>query len=415
MARVEATLSNGLRLLTIRDASEPLVSLRAITLGGVCAERPGLGGSAWLLAAVMNRGAGGRSADEVAREIESLAAHVDATSGRASCAVRLTTLTETFESAWAIFVDTLLRPNLEEADLTREAALQVQHLVNLADRPATLTIRRMLALLFAGHPYGRSVLGTRESVPAIGCADLAGLHRVIWGRPRETVLVTVGDVDPDRLAADAEAALTEPGDGPAVALPEVAPARWPTERIEERLPGTGEQAHIAIGLGGLAHRDPDRAALDVLLTVLSGQGGRLFLELRDKQSLAYSVTASSFEGYEPGYIVAYMGTSPEKVPDGLAGLEAALARLCDERVSAPELERARNYIVGTYDVGLQRRGARAATLAYDLLFEAPVANLTDYPERAMAVTADDVRAVAQRLLDPAHSVVCVLDPSLKEE
>ena len=141
------------------------------------------------------------------------------------------------------------------------------------------------------------------------------------------VLAVVGDIDPER--AGELLAMRFPTSSADVDEQPVREVVWPTERIERQICGSGEQAHIAIGLPGLPGGDPDRPTLDVLMSVLSGQGGRLFLDLRDRQSLAYSVSASSFEGGDTGYLLAYMGTSPDKLDvarTGLEKLQGAVAR-----------------------------------------------------------------------------------------
>src|SRR5690606_9661558 len=108
-----------------------------------------------------------------------------------------------------------------------------------------------------------------------------------------------------------------------------------------------EQAHLIIGFPGVTLGDPDRHALEVLTTILGGQGGRLFVELRDRRALAYRLSALSFEGVEPGYIGVYLACSPDKLPAAVAGIRVELDRLAAEPVSAEELERAKRYLVGT--------------------------------------------------------------------
>src|SRR6185312_12439887 len=100
-----------------------------------------------------------------------------------------------------------------------------------------------------------------------------------------------------------------------------------------------------------------RHALEVLSTVLAGQGGRLFIELRDKRSMAYSVSSFSLEGLDPGYFAVYMGTSPEKVKDACAGIRVELEKVKAERLSDAELDRARSYLIGSHAIGLQKNAS----------------------------------------------------------
>src|SRR6185437_942351 len=121
--------------------------------------------------------------------------------------------------------------------------------------------------------------------------------------------------------------------------------------------------------------------------VLSGQGGRLFIELRDKRSMAYSVSAFSSEGIDPGSVGVYIGTSPEKVADARAALREQIDRIRSEDASTEELERARRQLIGGHEIGLQRLSSRAAVLALDEAYGLGVEHHLHYAERIAAVTA----------------------------
>jgi zinc protease len=170
------------------------------------------------------------------------------------------------------------------------------------------------------------------------------------------------------------------------------------------------QTHLVLGFKGARVSDGWRRALDVLSTMLSGQSGRLFLELRDRQSLAYSVSSMSVEGVDPGYFAVYMGTSPEKVETALKGMRAELMRLRDERATDAELSRAREHLIGVHEIGLQRNGARAATMAIDQLYQLGAEAYLRYPDEIAAVDADAVQAVARKVLDFDRCALSVVGP-----
>src|SRR5262249_60873831 len=143
--------------------------------------------------------------------------------------------------------------------------------------------------------------------------------------------------------------------------------------------------------------DPDRDALEVVSTILSGMGGRLFTELRDKRSMAYSVTSMAVEGLDPGYFATYIGTSPDKKDAAEAAREVELQRLVDTPVTAAELDRAREHLVGPHEIGLQRNAARAMLLALDTAYGLGLDNFEHYDDRVWAVTAADLQRVAARV------------------
>lgn len=171
------------------------------------------------------------------------------------------------------------------------------------------------------------------------------------------------------------------------------------------------QAHLVYGFLGLTMDDADRPALEVLSSVLSGQGGRLFIELRDKRSMAYSVSSFSMEGIDPGYFAVYMGTSPEKVTAAAAGIRTELEKIRSERISAQELARAHSYLIGSHAIALQKNASRATIMTLDELYGLGAENYRQYEERILAVDVEKVRAVAQRILRFDAACVALLGPA----
>jgi zinc protease len=164
------------------------------------------------------------------------------------------------------------------------------------------------------------------------------------------------------------------------------------------------------GFRGARLVDEWRHALEVLSNALSGMGGRLFLTLRDQQSLAYSVTAYAVEGIDPGYFAVYMGTSPDKQAAALAGIRTQLERVREELLSPAEMSRAKENLIGSHEIGLQRAGARAALLALDNCYGLGLEGFLHYAERISQVTAEEVREVARRVIRFDQSALGVVGP-----
>jgi zinc protease len=209
----------------------------------------------------------------------------------------------------------------------------------------------------------------------------------------------VGDVDPDRTAALVQRQFAELAAGSQVeaSLPaREPPPRAPRSAVEHK---DRAQAHLVIGFRGLDVHAPERHALEVLCQILSGQGGRLFLELRDRQSLAYSVGATNVEGVAPGFFAVSIATAPDKLDEAQSGILRELRRVLDGPPPPAELERARRYLLGSFAIDRQRSSARALQLALDSRYGLHGDFDRDYPERIRAVSADDVLAVARRVID----------------
>jgi zinc protease len=172
-----------------------------------------------------------------------------------------------------------------------------------------------------------------------------------------------------------------------------------------------EQTHIIVGMRGTSLQHPDRYALRVLESILGSQGGRLFVELREKQSLAYTVTARSLEGLDPFIFFVYLATSPEKTEVALDGIREELLRMREEGATVREVERAKRYLVGSYEIEFQKNSALAAMLAFDERYGLGCHEVESYAQNIMAVTPEMVQHVAQTYLAIDQSAVVIVGPS----
>ncbi|MGH7336232.1 MAG: M16 family metallopeptidase, partial [Myxococcota bacterium] len=251
--------------------------------------------------------------------------------------------------------------------------------------------------LFLEHPYRLPTLGSAEVVAALD-RDAVLAHYERWVRMRNLVIAVSGDVDPDAVAHGFAVRLAALDGGEF--SPSVPPLEDPPREIRRaELIKDRAQAHLVIGFRGVSVDDQDRFALEVISQLLAGQSGRLFLELRDKQGLAYSVTATSVEGLAPGYFAVYIATAPEKLAAARAGLLAELHRLLDAEPDSAELDAARRHLVGNFEIDRQRNAVHAAQTSLHALYGLGAAASRVYPDQIRAVSGKDVLRVAQRIID----------------
>ncbi len=405
-------LPGGGTLLVQRDASVPVVAFRSVCVGGLLWETDEDNGIHELLAMTLTRGAAGKSAEEIARAVDGLAGGLGAVAGRNSFGLQGQFLSRHADEGLSLFLDCLLRPTLSEEEVSKERGLLLQEIDSREDHPSGLAFELFARTLFTRHPYRLSLAGEVASVRRLGSAEL----RRQWERlvsPAGLTLAAVGDLEPERVAEAVSRAL-EPLAGRAAGRlwqpPKAEVEPEPTAPREARRILEKAQSHLVLGYLGVRLADPARFPLELLSTVLSGQGGRLFIELRDKRSMAYSVTSLSLEGLDPGYFAVYLGTSPEKVPEAAAGVRAELAKVREDLVPELELERAKRHLVGTHEIGLQRRSSQAAALALDQAYGFGPEEHRRYAERIEAVTASAIREVAERILDPRGELLVVVGP-----
>jgi zinc protease len=405
---VEQVLPSGARILVRQEQAVPLFALRAAFPGGLRYETQANNGLTTLLGRTLTRGTPTRDAEEISRLVDGFAGSLVGQGGRNSVGLRGEFLSRHFEAAFRLFAECLLQPTFPEAEVARERGLLLQDILTREDKPNALAFDLFSRTLYSTHPYRLSMLGEQATVAAMGPEALRAYHAAYMD-PSQLTLAVVGDVNVDAVMALANEYFGQ-SRGQAAPAPQVPTEPPPASPLINKRVLARAQAHLVLGFQGVRVTESWRHALEVLSTLLSGQGGRLFLELRDKRSMAYSVGSFSVEGVDPGYFAVYMGTSPEKVEDAQAGIRAELTRVRDEPIPEDELARAKQHLIGTHEIGLQRNGSRAALLALDACYGVGLENFLSYAERVAAVTAADVRAVAQRVIDFNRSALAIVGP-----
>jgi zinc protease len=405
---IEQRLASGARLIIREERAVPLVAMRAVFPGGLRYETPENNGLSTLLGRCLTRGTARHGAEEISHLIDLYAGSLSGQGGRNSVGLRGEFLSKHLRPAFSLFADCLLEPAFPEAEVARERGLLLQDILTREDKPSGLAFELFAKTLYQVHPYRLPSLGEQESMGQLGPAELRAFHAAHMD-PSQLTLAVVGDVRADEVIALAQEAFGRPRGG--ARPPPPVPAEPPlTAPRRAHRPLTRAQSHLVLGFPGMRVDEPGRYALEVLSTLLSGQGGRLFVELRDKRSMAYSVSAFAVEGVDPGYFAVYMGTSPEKLDAALEGIRRELTRVRDEPVPEEELARARQHLIGTHEIGLQRNGARAALMALDACYGMGTDNFLHYAERVAAVSARDVRDVAQRIIDFERSALAIVGP-----
>ena len=303
-------------------------------------------------------------------------------------------------AALDLLADVVQRPVFPPDAFDAERAVALADLAALRDDMYRYPTRLLLQGAYPDHPYGRSVLGTEESLAALTADDARAWHRrAVLEAP--LVIAVVGDLDADDVAAIVArdfASLRPRADAP--------PARpsWPTGVVVRAEPRDKAQTALALAYPGPTRDDDRRHAGGLAAGIASGLGGRFFDELRDRQSLAYTVQAYSAERALSGMFVSYIATSPEKEETARAGLLAEFAKLRDKPVSADELLRAQTYAIGTHAIRQESGGAQLADMVDAWLFGRGLAELDEHDSQVRAVTVADVQAFARDFFDDERRV-----------
>ncbi len=405
---VSYALDSGVRLHVLPRRKLPLVAARAALAGGLLAEDEARAGITAFLASLWLRGTEGCSAADFATAVESRAAEIDSFVGRSSFGLTLEAPSAQLEPILDLFAEVLLAPALDLAEIERERRETLAAIARREDQLARRALLLFAETHYRRHPYRLPSLGRAESITALDREALLAHHEALV-TARNLVIAVAGDVDPDHVAAGIASRLTDLDSGP-FEPPRPGREEAPREIRFASLRKDREQAHCVIGVRGVCLDDEDRFALEVIAQLLAGQGGRLFLELRDRRGLAYAVDAMSVEGVDPGWFAVTIATAPARLEKARAGMLAELERLVAEEPAADELARARRHLTGSFAIDQQRNAVHAARIALDSLYgHGPDAHRR-YVERISAVGPADVLRVARRIIDLDAYTEAVIRP-----
>ena len=401
-------LACGARLHVLPRREVPVVAARAAFRGGLLAEDAGSSGLSAFLSSMWMRGTRKHSAAGFAAAVEGRAAEIDSFSGRSSLGLSLEAPSTSLQPALDLFAEVLMEPAFDAREIERERQDTLAAIERREDNLAQRTFHLFAEQLFLEHPYRMPTLGSAEVIRELDVAAVTALHTQL-AVADNLVIAVAGDVDPDEVAKTLSSSLADLNAEPyTLADP---PAESPPQQIRRtELRKEREQAHLVIGFRGLRIDDEDRFALELISQLMAGQGGRLFLELRDRRGLAYAVNAAGMEGIAPGWFATYIATSPERLDEARSGLLEELEKVIAEPPDPGDLERARRHLVGNFAIDQQRNAAHAGQMALSSLYGLGADAAEHYVERVSRVTGEDVLRVARRVIDLERYTEAVIRP-----
>jgi zinc protease len=385
--------------ILVRRKPGALVHAGAYILGGARDEPSAQAGLTSLLVRTALKGTERRTAAQIAEEGELLGGSVGGAAGSESFGWSISVPSRYAGEAIELLGDVTQHASIPVDALETERAIALADLVALRDDMYRYPVRLATSAAFAGHPYGVPATGDETTLPAITVEQVRAWHRArVLGGP--SVIALVGDADPDELAALATAAFGELRGGELAPLD--APV-WPAREIQRVEQRDKAQTALALLFPGPSRTDDARFASSMIAGVTSGLGGRFFDELRDKQSLGYTVHAFASERALAGAFVAYIATSPEKEEVARRGLLAEFAKLRESPVTAKELAQAQTYAIGTHAIRQQSGGAVLGDMVDAWMF-GRLAELQEFDARVLAVTAGEMRSIARDYFDESRRV-----------
>jgi zinc protease len=383
--------TGGIPILVRRRPGAPIVHAGVYAAGGAASEPEALGGLATLLVRTSLKGTERRSAATIAEESEMLGAVIGTSATADGVGWTISAPAGRVSAALDLLADVAQRPTFPDDAVETERRVALANLAQQRDDMYRHPVRLAMQAAYGDHPYARSVLGTEQTLGAIEPGSLRAWHeqRVLRA---PLVIAIAGDVDPEDIAAQVATAFDRLGSAPDHPL---GVPSWPVSPRVIAESRDKAQTALVLAFEGPARRDPRRYATGLVAVVASGLGGRFFDELRDRQSLAYTVQAFASERVLAGTFISYIATSPDREEVARRGLLAEFAKFRDADVSAEELDRAKQYSIGARAIRQEGGGSVLADMVDAWLYGSGLHEIDEHDERVRAVTAADIRAVAE--------------------
>jgi len=362
-------------------------------------------GVSHMLEHMVFKGTRARTARDIALSLESLGGSLDAYTAREHTSFQARVLDEHLPQAADVIGDLIFRPVLRAADLTLERKVVLEEISMVDDTPDDLVFELHNEALWGEHPYGFSILGTRDTVSALSVRDLKELHQRAY-HPEHIVVAAAGNVDHDALLAALESTgwLTAPrGDTPVAMTDQPAALAPPTVHVERDT----AQTHIVFGAPTVAHGDPRRYAMALVSMLLGGgMSSRLFQRVREELGLAYSVyTYQSFHA-DVGVQGVYIGTTPASAGAAADAIRAELHLLAEQGIPDAELVAGKSQLKGQITLSLESPSSRMYRAAGVELYNEPYKPLDELLSEIDRIDTETVAAICRDFFAPdAHTVL----------
>ena len=404
----KATLSNGVRVVTAPNPQVASVSCFVMLAAGSRYETPESQGIAHFAEHMFFKGTERRpTARSISTEIDAIGGEFNAFTGKELTGYYVRCGSETRDVALDVLTDMLLASRFDEAEIEKEKGVILEEMNVYLDTPQRYVGNVYDRLLYADHPLGWDILGTKETIQG-ATRDTFLSYLDTWYRPERMVVGIGGRIEDglterlEELLGGVEARPT--GEAPPVELPpDTSPVLLHTK--------ASEQAHLILGVRGYPIGHPNRYALQLLAVVLGGgMSSRLFTEVRERRGLGYYVHAGNSAYADTGTFYSNAGVDVSRIDDAIATILGELRKIAAEPVPADELEKARGYAKGRFVLRLE---SPQGTIQYGLrreLSEGEIEEPDELLRQLDLVTVEDVQRVAKDLFEDKSLYLAVVGP-----
>jgi zinc protease len=403
-------LANKVPLVMKKDDKVPLVNVRVTFLGGMLAEGPENNGIGTLTSRLLDKGTPTRSAEAIADEVENLGGSIDRIFGNNSLSLGVEVLQGDLEAAVALLADLALNPTFPADELEKERTKQASDIKLENDKPTSVARNAVRETLFGNHPYRLNPLGSPDSLSKLTPEALKSYHRALL-TPGRMIFSIGGSFEPSQAEALFNRYFPASSLKSGTAFVSPGAPQWSFAGKPLEISTPKQQAIVMMGYPGVSVASPDRPALEIVNEALSDLASRLFVRIREKQSLAYFVGTTQSVGLEPGMFLFYGGTEKTKAEKVRTELLDEIRLMSEKGLSPEEVQRARAKLVG--ERLLQDQSA--ATIAFKASLNELYGLGLDYEstlnDRIEKMTVEEVNRVVKKYFsNPREQVTVIVQP-----
>ena len=402
-------LPGGLRIATCEMPHAETAAMGIWASVGGRHEPAKLNGISHFIEHMLFKGTARRSARRIMEEIEGVGGDMNAFTAEERTCYYATAAAEYFPRVCDVLCDLYMNPRFSPRDIDRERGVIAEEILMYQDEPSSLVQELLEAKFWEGHPLGRPITGTLQTIEAMD-AESFRAYRASHYNAASTVVTAAGKIEHCRVV-DAVSRLLEglPGRKPPAAIPYPSPGKSPRIVTAAR---DIQQTQLSLAFPGFSHCDQRRYAAHLLHVVLGANASsRLFQELREKRGLCYSVSSHLLTLNDGGYLGISAGLDRKNIEKSLSLVIAQCESLSKKTIPAAELRRAKEYSIGSARMSLERASSQNMRLGGSILAHGEVIDPEEVNERIRRVTAEEIREVAGQILDPSRLTVAVVGPN----
>jgi zinc protease len=404
-------LADGLTVITVRRPDLPMVYLDLVVPAGAHHEPPGAHGLASLTGALLDEGSRTSSAIEIATRIDRLGAALSTGADWHLGYLSSSLLSRHLEEGLALLAEVATTPTFPVEEIDRLRQERLAELLRRRDQPAMLADDRFHRLLYGGQLYGSPLIGTEASNEAVDRGQILDFYRGHYQLSR-SILVVVGDFDPDTLLAAAERLLGGSGEGPRPVRQtvEALPRDGVTVHLVDR-PGAA-QTELRMGHASLCRLDPDFIPFVVLNSLLGGKfTSRINLNLRERHGYTYSASSRFYARRGPAPFAVTAAVATESTGAAARQVLAEIRRLQQEPIGDEEVRDTTSYLAGVFPYLVQTLEGVARRLESVIVFDLPDDYYAHYAQRVQSIDRETVERVARQRLHPDLMTVVAVGPA----